>query len=114
MRALVVTPFLFLACGARSSLDGDEPASFHADAGSHADADAASPTCASADLSTWAIERYRDDGDYERAAVDVTGEPWVALKRRGGNVELVNLGVDANGIVFHERIVVAGSPVYPV
>lgn len=114
MRALVVTSCLVVgACGARSSLDGQPPESTPVDAGSNVDA-AAKPTCSSEDLSTWAVERYRDEGDYERAAVAVSGVPWVALKRRGGDIELVNLGVDANGIVFRDRIVVAGSPVYPV
>jgi hypothetical protein len=65
-------------------------------------------------MTTWRKERYRDTGDYERAAVDVSGEPWVALKLRGGNIVLARLGVDASqGIVFRDRIEIPSSPVYP-
>jgi hypothetical protein len=110
-----------VACGGRSSLLTDFPREAgapSADAGPAEDASTdgpeAGPTCQLADMTTWRRERYRDTGDYERAAVDVSGEPWVALKVRGGNIVLARLGVDASqGIVFRDRIEIPSSPVYP-
>ncbi len=116
------------ACGARSSIlgasgaspEGDAPASGGAagaptveDAGpEHADA---AKGCTPGDLSTWRSETYRDTGDYERAAVALSGAPWVALKVRGANIVLVKLGVDGDqGIVVQDRVEIADSPVYPV
>ena len=75
----------------------------------------AAPSCVLGDMSTWHVERYRDMGDYERAAVAVSGAPWVALKVKGGNVILASLGLDpTKGIVFVDRIEIPSSPVYPV
>jgi hypothetical protein len=77
--------------------------------------DASEPSCRLGDTSSWRTERFRDDGDYERAAVAVSGVPWVALKPRGGNVVLARLRIDATqGIVWDERIDLADAPVYPV
>jgi hypothetical protein len=115
---------LVVACGARSSLLTDSPREAGvpvADAGPVGPVDDAGndgpeigPTCNLGDMTTWRKERYRDTGDYERAAVDVSGEPWVALKVQGGNVVLARLGVDASqGIVFRDRIEIPSSPVYP-
>ena len=120
-RALGAAPWLLVACGARSPLGWDGPA---AAAGVDAGADASAPedarvdapeagaTCRLDDLSTWRVERYRDQGDYERAAVAVSGVPWVALKVNGGNIILVSLAAQG-GIVFQSRIEIPSSPVYP-
>jgi hypothetical protein len=73
------------------------------------------PTCNKNDLTTWRTERYRNNGDYQRAAVAVSGVPWVALKPTNGNMILAELGLDpAQGIVFLQQIEVPSSPVYPV
>lgn len=132
--ALGVAAALFAACGARSSLGigvssgggagtpsgGGAGASSGGSAGSPAIEDAgpgqpdAAPGCSLEDLSSWHTERYRDFGDYERAAVALAGVPWVALKVKGGNIALEKLGVDAQGIVVEDRVEVPGSPVYPV
>jgi hypothetical protein len=117
--------FLVAACGARSPLDGGEPASMTADASAQADAgpsaqldaatEASASSCRLEDMSTWRAERFRDDGDYERAAVAVSGVPWVALKVRNGNIVLANVAIDdSKGIVFVDRIEVPGSGVYPM
>ncbi len=45
----------------------------------------------------------------------VSGQPWVALKVKGGNIILVSLDIDpAQGIVFTDKVEVASSPVFPV
>lgn len=114
------------ACGARSPLaPGDlaGPADAHGGAaGSGAAGDGAGgaggsvvePTCRVDDLSTWSVERYRDDGDYERAAVAVGGAPWVALKVRDGNIVLARLGLASDGVTLVEQVEIPGAPVYPV
>lgn len=105
---------LVSACGARSTLfAGDGPGPAAADPVVDAGVDA--PACATSDLAQWSVERYRDQGDYERAAVATSGVPWVALKVRGGNIILVKLGIEAGtGITFRDRVEVPDSPVYPV
>jgi hypothetical protein len=113
-----------LSCGARSSLsiDGDTEAVGGSGGGSGITASSSTssagggaPACLSEDLSTWPVERYRDDGDYERAAVATRGVPWVALKVRDGNIVLERLGIDAGtGIAVLESFELPNSPVYPV
>src|SRR5690348_5067272 len=99
---------LLAACGARTSLGG-------AADGGDAGVEASAPACALSDMSTWRTERFRDQGDYERAAVAIADAPWVAFKPRGGDVILVELGVDPQqGIVFRNRIAIAGASAYPV
>jgi hypothetical protein len=121
--ALAAAACLLVAgCGARSPLSLGEPSttSIVADAGNPVpdaspDAPETGPTCALGDLSAWQVERYRDQGDYERTAVAVSGVPWAALKVKGGNIILVSLGLDpVRGIVFTDRIEIPGSSVYPV
>ncbi len=112
------------ACGARSALTvdgagagagGADGASTSANGASSGGSGGATSTCRRDDLSTWRTERYRDQGDYERTAVAVSGLPWVALKVQGGNVVLAKLGLDpTKGITFDERVEIPSSPVYPV
>jgi hypothetical protein len=125
---LLVAASLLSACGARSSLPTayDVPSSTGGQAGTTGGTGGTGPSdggtgglvepsCLLEDLSTWDTERYRDEGDYERAAVAVSGVPWVALKVRNGNIALVELGLDdAAGIVFLQRIDIPDSPIYPV
>lgn len=71
--------------------------------------------CVLTDLATWKPERYRDFGDYERAAVATSGVPWVALKVREGNIVIERLGIEDDvGITVLEAFELPDSPVYPV
>jgi hypothetical protein len=127
---VVAAALLLAACGARSSMgvggSGGAPsngdaASAGGGAGASPIGDAgaqepdAGPGCVLDDLATWRTERYRDSGDYERAAVALRGVPWVALKPRNGDIVLAELGVDAaEGIVLRHPVEIPDSPVYPV
>src|SRR4051812_42536786 len=100
-RSPIAGMVLLAGCGARSSLsngDGDGGATSSASSASLAASTTVSGTgggapCHLDDLSTWSVERYRDFGDYERAAVATSGVPWVALKRKNGNIVVEELGV---------------------
>ncbi len=120
---------LVAACGARSSLltsgasSGPSSSSSTSEGGGFggngagggaAGGGGGEPKCFG-NPANWEIERYRDQGDYERTAVAVSGQPWVALKVKDGNVILASLDIDpAQGIVFTDKIEVPSSPVYPV
>ena len=109
-----IAALLLAGCGARSDLT--EPSSTR-DAGIDVRVDAVEggPPCIAADFSTWQTERFRDQGDYERAVAATSNVAWVALKPRGSNVVLANVGIDhTQGIMFHDRIEIANAPVYPV
>jgi len=116
--ALLALGWLSAGCGARTSLDTDEVTSSGAGAGGGSTASVGGgggSDCRIDDLSSWEIERYRDFGDYERAAVATSGVPWVALKNRDGNIVLEKLAIDdLYGIVVTESIDLQDSPVYPV
>lgn len=107
---------LLLACGARDGLFVGDTAGAASSSSSSSSGGGAggNPTCNVADLSTWTAERYRDSGDYERAVAATSGVPWIALKVKGGNVVLMELGIDDQGILVKSSFEVPESPVYPV
>ncbi|HTJ81998.1 MAG TPA: hypothetical protein VL400_09740 [Polyangiaceae bacterium] len=114
-----------VACGARTSLTDDDGATGSVGSGGGALATTlasgsgggagAGLDCDPNDMTTWSAERYRDDGDYERFAVATSGVPWVALKRRDGNVVIEQIGIDDDaGIIVSDSFELPDSPVYPV
>ncbi len=114
---------LLTACGARTSLPGDDALDAEGSGGAGgvggiavtSSGTGGAGDCDVNDPSTWHVEHLRDFGDYERAAVATSGVPWVALKVRDGNVVVAHLDIeDDAGLVVVESFEVPSSPVYPV
>lgn len=116
--------FFFAGCGSRSALlppeqdgvgGGGSPAEGGGGAVFGTSTSTATPVCDLEDLSSWKAEHFRDDGNYDRAAIAASGVPWVALKVHDGDIVLREISVSSEtGILVARSFEIPDSPVYPV